>query len=1178
MTTNRIRIQIALAMVFIFAASAQTFRGRVEGTVTDQSRAVIINSTVTLTNVNTSAKVVRRTSGTGLFVFDGVDPGTYSIMVEMSGFSKFVQENILVQTGGDVTVNAALTPGSVTSSVTVSESPVAVEFNSTNRDLTIDTKLAEEVPRLDRNPFKLGLLAPYAYNTRNEMHPYDTWAPNSVDLGGGTNLKNDLQVDGSPITMGHKSGYVPNTDDVQEVVVSQNSVDAETGHSGGGAITITTKSGTNDWHGTGFYVGRYPWLSAVADRTRMNYQATRQNMFGGTLGSPIIKNRLFNFFSMEYWKVGSPSSYVTTVPTGLEKNGDFSQTLNAVGSQRTIFDPYTTVLNPGTGAVTVTPFAGNVIPKSRFDAAASPIMQQFWAPNNPGDDPSGVNNYKVPFPDNFSYRNFSDRVDYNVNDKWKFYGRISNYHKLDIQGNPTPAKDSALYIPTGTQSGAWQVAGGATWLIDSRTVLDLHGDFHTMTDELKVQTKYGFGSFWPNSDWYKTYTNADTGVPSLPPQLIMINSQNYSGYGGPGSYWNQQPKGEAINAKISQQRGSHFLKAGLEYRRSFGSSYVSNMPSFWSNAYVTANTFNNPDTLHYGDEWATFLLGSLDPSSTMVGGPAPDPHTSFYGMYFQDDWKLSRRITLNLGLRNDYEAPWWDPTHNFSKGLNLNQAIPEMQANPPTIPTEVSSIMGASPWKYFGQWQWTTPSSPGMWNPQKFALQPRAGIAFRIDDQTSLRIGYARYTTPTEFNMSGFPGFETVSFLEPPYLGMTQYQNPAPLLEGVPQSTFADPFPASNPLLPIQGKSVGGAVGRGQNGALLWYNQDMKKPFNDRLNISFQRQVPGRIVLMATYFANFGHNLYNRSLNSIDPNILLNYQNAVNVTVTNPFYHYLNQTVMPGPLYNQQAVPLRSLLVPYPQYSSIAEFGRCCAQERYNSVELRAQKVFSHGYDFLLSYVYIHEKQQIYFNDMDVYTGHLVYQDSDQPRHRISGAGTWEVPVGRGRSYLNSISRPVDFLLGGWKLVGVATLTSGDYPRFNNGYPPSTSAGMLVTGNPCISNPTPNQWFNTAAFALLPSNTYQLRTNPLQFSCLTGPRFFNLDGTLSKDFAITERVKVEFKIAAYNATNKLNRGDPVTDINSGLFGKALYQGAPGGTFGQQAASYGAGNSGRQSELGLKIIF
>ncbi len=305
-------LAVVLVMLLTTSSFAQTFRGRVEGTVTDESKAVITGATATLTNVNTAVKVIRKTSESGLYVFDGVDPGTYSVTIEVAGFSKFIQENILVQSGGDVTVNAMLKPGSVTSSVTVTEMPVAVEFNSSNKDLTIDTKMAEETPRLDRNPFKLTLLAPSAINTRGEMQPYHSWSMNSVDLGGGTNLANDLQVDGSPIGLGHKGSYPPNTDAVQEVVVSQNSVDAESGHSAGGIISMTTKAGTNDWHGTGFYVGRYPWLSAEADRTTHSSNAQRQHMMGGTLGNPIIKNKLFNFSSLEYWKVSYPNSYVNT--------------------------------------------------------------------------------------------------------------------------------------------------------------------------------------------------------------------------------------------------------------------------------------------------------------------------------------------------------------------------------------------------------------------------------------------------------------------------------------------------------------------------------------------------------------------------------------------------------------------------------------------------------------------------------------------------------------------------------------------------------------------------------------------------------------------------------------------------------------------------------------------------
>ena len=296
---------MALSLCFFlgFSAFAQTYRAQVRGLVTDQSNADLPGANVTLLNVNTGVSAAKQTDNSGLYVFDYVEPGTYKVTVQDTGFGNFVQENVIVQSGGDITVNATLSPGTLQQTVTVDATPPAVEFNSSNQQLTIDTKMANDTPRLDRNPFKLTLLEPAAINTRGETLPFQSWAANSVDLGGGTNLKNDLLVDGSPIGIGHKNGYPPNQDAVQEVVVSQNSVDAESGHSGGGVISVTTKGGTNDWHGTGFYLGRYPWLSAEADRTRFSQNAQRQNMFGGTLGNPILKNKLFNFFSIEDWKI-----------------------------------------------------------------------------------------------------------------------------------------------------------------------------------------------------------------------------------------------------------------------------------------------------------------------------------------------------------------------------------------------------------------------------------------------------------------------------------------------------------------------------------------------------------------------------------------------------------------------------------------------------------------------------------------------------------------------------------------------------------------------------------------------------------------------------------------------------------------------------------------------------------
>jgi hypothetical protein len=216
-----------------------------------------------------------------------------------------------------------------------------------------------------------------------------------------------------------------------------------------------------------------------------------------------------------------------------------------------------------------------------------------------------------------------------------------------------------------------------------------------------------------------------------------------------------------------------------------------------------------------------------------------------------------------------------------------------------------------------------------------------------------------------------------------------------------------------------------------------------------------------------------------------------------------------------------------------------------------------------------VSYVYIREKTQTNtFNDLNAFQNNLVYQESNQPRHRFNIASVWELPVGKGRAYLNSTPAVVDAVLGGWKVAGLWTFISGDFPRFGN---------YIVNGNPCISNPSPQGWFNTAAFSRIPANTYVLRTNPLQYDCLTGPHFWNLDANLTKAIRITERVHAELKMAAYNATNRLNRGDPDTNVLSSTFGKALFQGSPGGTIGAQGATYG-NQSGRQVELGFKILF
>jgi hypothetical protein len=212
----------------------------------------------------------------------------------------------------------------------------------------------------------------------------------------------------------------------------------------------------------------------------------------------------------------------------------------------------------------------------------------------------------------------------------------------------------------------------------------------------------------------------------------------------------------------------------------------------------------------------------------------------------------------------------------------------------------------------------------------------------------------------------------------------------------------------------------------------------------------------------------------------------------------------------------------------------------------------------------------------MFSNQLDAYLNDLKWQDSNQPRHRFTVAGTYQLPIGKGKRFLGTAPRYLDAIVGGWQITALSTFYTGDYPRFGDANSPWNTS-YIVNGSPCISNPTPGRWFDTSVFSQVPANTYVIRSNPLQYDCLRGPKFYNLDATLLKSFRITERIHTEFKMAAYNATNRLNRADPDTTITSSTFGQALYQGSPGGQFGSQTQQQG-NLSGRQVELGLKVVF
>ena len=416
---------------------------------------------------------------------------------------------------GDVTVDMKLEIGNLSETVTVSESPVAVQFNTASRDLTLDKQMVVDLPSATRNPWQLALLDPSVVNRGNlvETQPYHNWTANELDIGGGSKYRNDILLDGSPLIAGNKLGYTPPMDAVAEYTIQQNSVDAEFGHTAGGIAIITMKSGTNAIHGTAYYSGRNPDLNAVSDRLSRRHNNAPYWTAGGSVGLPIIKNKLFVFGIFE--KIENtqtvPANY--TLPTAIERQGDFSQSVNADGTLRVIYDPMTTKLSSDGKAYTHTAFTGNKIPSFRWDSLATKIMGSLWDPNNAGDDGTGLNNFKYNQENHFHYYNYSARVDYHINENWKACARVSRIKTDQDTVDPTGGHDPLKLVNVqGSKRNGWNISADSVYNFSPKTPVNVRGAFFKVEDkrDYPAMNVGDYGNYWPDG-WWKT-------APSLSPR------------------------------------------------------------------------------------------------------------------------------------------------------------------------------------------------------------------------------------------------------------------------------------------------------------------------------------------------------------------------------------------------------------------------------------------------------------------------------------------------------------------------------------------------------------------------------------------------------------------------------------------------------------------------------------
>ncbi|HJX89364.1 MAG TPA: TonB-dependent receptor [Pyrinomonadaceae bacterium] len=1164
---------IALATFFFTLTSlvaGQDYRGKVQGSVKDENGGAILGAQVVLRNVKTGVEVTRNSDNEGRYVFDFVDPGDYTLTAEQSGFKKAVQENVVVRVRGDISVDLKMAVGGVTETVTVEAAPVAVQFNSSSTLLTIENKVIDQLPIRGRNPYNVATLdptvSPGTGSTSNENRPYHHAYASDIDVGGQTTRANDVLLDGVPLVSSYKSSYTPALDAVQEVTFQKNAIDSEYGYSAGGVIVLNMKSGTNDFHGTVIGNWRNPRFNALTDPTikrtvgadETNFRGTNLKIYGGTIGGPIIKNKLFTFTSYEHWNDASPLPFTLTVPTPLERTGDFSQSTRN-GVIRTIFDPLTSTGTSGTR----TAFTGNKIPSNRFDPTALKLLAEMPLPNLPGSQ-DNLQGFRI---NETTYWNFSERVDWNISEKLKTFIRYGQFKAHLLESNPT---DKKLMPLNGSNRYGLSIAADTVYTISPKWVLNLRANFHQLTDEFAAAPsligKEGIAELFPTNFWTSLYTFDQYYYPAF--------DVGSSRLGRPGREFWQHPQGYGGSVRLNYYEGAHSLKFGGEYRVDKGKGARFEPLTFNIKQALTANANSSPNLNTSGSEWATFLLGYIDNASIAARVPIQEAVTLGYASYVMDDYKVTSRLTLNLGLRWEYEPGPVDRGNRISQQLDLTQPIPEMQATPPAIPSSVTTLLNSKGQKqlFNGAWIFTSADNRNAWNRKVMNLLPRLGFAYRINDKSVVRFGWGRYISPSskirdplgDF-VNQYAGFSTST----PAATLAVV---APATGPIPRATLSNPYPTA--ITPIQqplGQSLGrytnlgNSIGAANNATNGIDEFQLRPAVNDRLSFSYQREIWAKFVLDFEYFHNHENNLpYAVDLNMADPSFSYETPKSLfNQSVTNPFFNYLTPDKFPGTLRTQSNITIGGLLRPYPQYGVINQTNTSGRGERLHSFEIQAQRPYAKGVSILFAYAYQQDKTQEFFDDLATFARRFEWRDTDSPRQRFTSAVRWDLPFGKGRTYLNSAPTAVDMALGGWSLTTTTRIYSGR-PLF-------FTQNLIVDGNPKINNPTNAMWFDTSIFHQVPTSTdpalppnLHRRDNPWTYPGLNGPGVWQTDGTLSKSFNITERFKLEVRVEAYNLFNRIQFANPTVDFTSANFGKVT----------TKLVAY----NGREVQYGLRLVF
>ena len=1132
--------------VLAFASTlieAQEVRATLSGTVSDPTGAPVPGATVIVTNVDQNVSTPSETNDSGNYVFPYLAPGTYRLSVERTGFKKYSRASIVLEAQDKARADVALELGDISQSVTVDADVSLLQTESASRGQVISNQMISNLPTQGRNPFQIAWAMPGVVKTGDwrYLRSFDIGGTTGFSINGGKRGDNEVLLDGISNVRGNRTVVgVPTMESVQEFKVLTNTYDSQYGRTGGGIVTIVTKSGGNAFHGNVFEFFQAEELNA--NQSELNRVGTPKppmniNTFGFQASGPVMlpkvldgRNRLFWLVSYEGMRQRSADPGSANFPLMNWRTGDFSDLRNAQGQAVTIFDPLTT-----DAAGNRTPFAGNRIPANRISPVAANVLSYYPAPNAAGDGPAKINNYIYPSRWVADMDHWNGRLDYKVTDRNTVYFRYSQSPFSEYRALVWDGSNAAE--PTGN---APLIRTARNWISDWTAIISPQMTFNLRGGLIRWETQGG-NSF--GADFNPTELGFS---PSLVSQFTRFQyprfdfgSTAYQSIGSGNSVLNSSPTDTySLQPNMNAIVGAHTLKFGTEFRRYNDNT---NNPGAATGIYSFNKNWTQERALQAdaasGNEIATFLLGY--PSSAYVDrniDPAYRSH--YYAVFLQDDWRVSPKLTLNAGLRWDYETPLVERYDRQLSAFDFNAQSPIDAAAAGIDLKGVPSFaaIGGQP--------------RGAFRPDRNNFQPRIGAAYRLGDKWVIRGGYGLYYLGQ--NESGAS------------LGFSQRSNAIVSTDGNlrPAVDLTNAFinlPGQQLLSPV-GTSEGPASFLGQGPSVNYFDRTL--PFSHQYSVDVQRELPGNVLAEVGFVGNETRRLPIRDTAQNNVNVLpasvLGRRNAsgaidtawYNERVPNPM-----QGLIPNNAnLNGATIPRQLLLVPYPQFSSLALQNLPIGKQQYKGLQTRLTKRFSKGFTFVASYVFSKTTEEVtMLNAQDLNLSDVdatvlekrSAQETDVP-HKFSFAGVLEIPVGKGKAYGSDLPKFAEMALGGWQLNWNLGLQSGwaiDYPN----------AKQAVAGD---ARPTDEQksqgllintalWTDPATGQLVRAQEqFTLRDFPTRFSNVRVPGYQNLDASVSKYFAITETVRAQFRMEMVNAFNHpwFSRISSV-DVTSANFGK-----------------------------------